>query len=64
MDSSPVPGASSLGSLGDGGGGGAGRAAAKVCALTLVVGSWLLFWVVRPASALLGAGGTGVPSGS
>ena len=78
-DSSPVPGASSFGSLVDGGGGGSGRASANVCALTLVVWGWLLLWVVgsfavplsiipdckcAPASTCWGAGWTGVLSGS
>ena len=62
-DSSPVPGASFLGSLGDGGRGGAGRAAVNVCALSLVGGGWLLSWVATPVSACLGAGGTVVSSG-
>ena len=48
-DSSPVPGASFLGSLGGGGGGGAGRAAVNVCALSLVGGGWLLSWVGKKA---------------
>ena len=45
-DSSPVPGASFLGSLGDGGGGGVGLAAVNVCALSLVGGGWPLFCVL------------------
>ena len=62
-DNSPVPGASSSGSL-VGGGGGSGRTSANVCALTLVVrSSFVPVCKWAPASTLLGAGGAGASSG-